>query len=269
MKMALRLTFLFAVTWVLGEYARGEAVPLGSGSYVSPDHRFAFQLSPAKYGYSAKIADLTSNKSDDSVLAVPETVESGGGTILNTIDREYSQPIDFQTAIYRVDWTRDSKTFAVIYHVADGSTVSLFILTATPGTKSIPRQRPCFRNALTSIPPNSPATRPRFIFAAPRISRLSSMKRPLRIRSGFRTEWKRTNHIVILASTFATLISTQSLRSLATSNCEWSLLPNFCARGLVGIIAARCIHVRNRGERLNLTFRKEAFAFSGRCDDVN
>jgi hypothetical protein len=126
MTFALRWALLLAVFAVPGEYACGEATPLGSGTFISPDHHFAFQLSPAKYGYHAKIQDLNSKQSIDSVLAVPETVESGGGMILNSASREYIQPIDFQTAIYRVDWTSDSKTFAVIYHVADGSTLSLF-----------------------------------------------------------------------------------------------------------------------------------------------
>jgi hypothetical protein len=126
MKFALRWALLLAVFAVSGEYAYGETAPLGSGSFISPDHHFAFQISSAKYGYRAKIEDLNSNKSTDSVLAVPETVDSGGGMILNSANREYSQPIDFQTAIYRVDWTSDSKTFAVVYHVADGSAVSLF-----------------------------------------------------------------------------------------------------------------------------------------------
>lgn len=126
MKFALCLALVLAVTSVHSQFAYGEATPLDSGSFVSPDHRFAFLLSPAKYGYHAKIEDLNSNKSTDSVLAVPETVKSGGGMVLNSANREYSQPIDFQTAIYRVDWTSDSKTFAVVYHVADGSAVSLF-----------------------------------------------------------------------------------------------------------------------------------------------
>jgi len=126
MKFALLSVLLLAIFAMPCKYAYGEAAPLDSGSFVSPDHRFAFQLSSAKYGYHAKIEDLNSKKSSDSVLAVPETVESGGGMVLNSANREYSQPIDFQTAIYRVDWTSDSKTFAVVYHVADGSTASLF-----------------------------------------------------------------------------------------------------------------------------------------------
>ena len=102
MKFALCLALVLAVTSVHSQFAYGEATPLDSGSFVSPDHRFAFLLSPAKYGYHAKIEDLNSNKSTDSVLAVPETVKSGGGMVLNSANREYSQPIDFQTAIYRV-----------------------------------------------------------------------------------------------------------------------------------------------------------------------
>jgi len=127
MKFALQVALLMAFFAVTEEYVYGEAVPLDSGSFVSPDCHFALQLSPAKYGYTADIKDCRSGKITDSVLAVPATViSSRGQEVLNSDNRETSQRFDFQTAIYRVDWTGDSRTFAVIYHVADGSAASLF-----------------------------------------------------------------------------------------------------------------------------------------------
>jgi hypothetical protein len=104
----------------LAKLAHAEATAIDHGSFASPDHRFAFVLTPAQYGYHVAIKDLHAGTPTVSALGASDPDNNAARP------HEVSAPIQFQTNIYRVNWTRDSKTFAVIYHVADGSAVDVF-----------------------------------------------------------------------------------------------------------------------------------------------
>jgi hypothetical protein len=95
----------FALGFIaLAPQARAEALTIDHGSFPSPDGHFALEVGgffKGEYHYAIKDQKTGSLQT----LAEPQFILWG--------------------PLYAVDWTRDSKSVLLVYHVADGSTSSV------------------------------------------------------------------------------------------------------------------------------------------------